>query len=271
MSPSFPNSESPLPLSIEQDGSLRIGAAASIADIASSGMVRAHYPMLASACAQGESTLSIAGDLLQPPRCSYLRRGVPCLKNGGSGCPAHDGENHDLAILDGGPCWIVNASDAAIALVALDAEIRITGPGGSRAVAAADFFVIPRERMDRETVLVEGEHIHEVRLPAAAAGGLQRYTRLVEPGSTKAPIVSLAMARRADGEARLVLGGVSPRPYRIYTSVEEEAVSGGLDEDTIAGLAERALLDAEPLSRNGFKVELAASLLRDAIRDIDSA
>jgi CO/xanthine dehydrogenase FAD-binding subunit len=65
-----------------------------------------------------------------------------------------------------------------------------------------------------------------------------------------------------------VLGGVSPRPYRIYTSVEEEAASGGLDEETIAGLAERALLDAAPLSRNEYKVALAASLLRDAIRDL---
>ena len=71
--------------------------------------------------------------------------------------------------------------------------------------------------------------------------------------------------RRADGEVRLVLGGVSPRPYRVYTSVEEEAMSGGLDEDAIAGLAERALLDAEPLSMNGEKMEVAAALLRDAI------
>ena len=67
---------------------------------------------------------------------------------------------------------------------------------------------------------------------------------------------------------RLVLGGVSPRPYRIYTSVEEEAMSGGLDEETIIGLADRALLDALPLSKNGYKVQLAASLLRDAIREI---
>jgi xanthine dehydrogenase YagS FAD-binding subunit len=81
-------------------------------------------------------------------------------------------------------------------------------------------------------------------------------------------LVSLAAVRRTDGEVRLVLGGVAPRPYRIYTSVEEEATSGGLDEETIAGLAERALLDAQPLPKNGYKLDLAASLLRDAIREL---
>jgi xanthine dehydrogenase YagS FAD-binding subunit len=81
-------------------------------------------------------------------------------------------------------------------------------------------------------------------------------------------LVSLAAVKRNDGEVRLVLGGVSPRPYRVYTSVEEEVTSGGLDEETIAGLAERALLDAMPLAKNGYKLELAASLLRDAIRDL---
>jgi CO/xanthine dehydrogenase FAD-binding subunit len=50
--------------------------------------------------------------------------------------------------------------------------------------------------------------------------------------------------------------------------VEEETMSGGLDEETIIGLAERALLDAVPLAKNGYKIELAATLLRDAIREI---
>jgi CO/xanthine dehydrogenase FAD-binding subunit len=48
--------------------------------------------------------------------------------------------------------------------------------------------------------------------------------------------------------------------------VEEDVASGGLDEDSIAALAERALYDAEPLSKNGYKVSVAASLIRDAIR-----
>jgi xanthine dehydrogenase YagS FAD-binding subunit len=95
---------------------------------------------------------------------------------------------------------------------------------------------------------------------------VQQYTKLMQREAWDFALVSLAAARRTDGEVRLVLGGVAPRPYRVYTSVEEEVMTGGLDEEAIAGLAERAMLDAVPLSRNGYKLDLAQALLRDAIR-----
>ena len=255
------------------DGSLRIGGACRLDEIAAHPLVRDDFPLLASACAQVgtpaiRAMATIAGNLAQRPRCWYFRRGVSCYKTGGNTCPAHDGENQYHAILEGGPCWMVHPSDPAVALVALDASIEIAGPDGMRAVDAGDFFVLPSERMERETVLRDGELIVAVRIPAAAKGGLQRYTKLMQREAWDFALVSLAAVRRSDGDVRLVLGGVSPRPYRVYTSVEEEAMSGGLDEETIIGLAERALLDAEPLSKTGYKVELAASLLRDAIREI---
>ena len=257
----------------EAEGGVRIGGACRLADIAEHETVRERYPLLASACEQVgtpaiRAMATLAGNLAQRPRCWYFRRGVHCHKTGGSSCPAHDGENQYLAILEGGPCWIVHPSDPAVALVALDAEVDMDGPGGARTVNASDFFVLPTERMERETVLRDGELIVSVRLPAAAAGGLQRYTKLMQRDAWDFALVSLAATRRTDGDVRLVLGGVSPRPYRVYTSVEEEAMSGGLDEETIVALADRALLDAAPLSKNGYKVELAASLLRDAIREI---
>jgi xanthine dehydrogenase YagS FAD-binding subunit len=262
-----------LGISVAPDGSLRIGGACRLDDIAAHPDVRNAFPVLASACARVgtpaiRAMATLAGNLAQRPRCWYFRRNVACHKNGGTSCPAHDGENQYHAILEGGPCWMVHPSDPAVALVALDADIEIAGPSGARAVNAGDFFVLPSERMERETVLRDGELIVSIRLPAAARGGLQRYTKLMQRDAWDFALVSLAAVRRTDGDVRLVLGGVSPRPYRIYTSVEEETMSGGLDEETIAGLAERALLDAEPLARNGYKVELAASLLRDAIREI---
>jgi xanthine dehydrogenase YagS FAD-binding subunit len=257
----------------DTNGWLRIGGACRLADIADDQLIRERYPLLASACEQVgtpaiRAMATLAGNLAQRPRCWYFRRGVECHKSGGTTCPAHDGENQYLAILEGGPCWMVHPSDPAVALVALDAEIHVDGPSGEHTVSARDFFVLPTERLDRETVLGDGELIVAVRLPAAAAGGMQRYTKLMQREAWDFALVSLAATRRTDGEVRLVLGGVSPRPYRVYSSVEEEAMSGGLDEETIIGLAERALLDAEPLAKNGYKVQLAATLLRDAIRDI---
>jgi xanthine dehydrogenase YagS FAD-binding subunit len=262
-----------LGVSQAEDGGLRIGAAVRLADIAEHPLVRERYPALAVACEQVgtpaiRSMATLGGNLCQRPRCWYFRRNVPCLKNGGTTCPAREGENQYLAILEGGPCYIVHPSDPAVALVALDATIEIAGPHGRRDVLAGEFFVLPRERMERETVLADGELVIGVRLPADAAGGVQRYVKLMQREAWDFALVSLASVRRVDGDVRLVLGGVAPRPYRVYTSVEEEATSGGLDEETIAGLAERALLDAEPLAKNGYKLELAASLLRDAIREL---
>jgi xanthine dehydrogenase YagS FAD-binding subunit len=273
VNPFAPDRATTLGVVTTSDGGMRIGAAIPLAEVAAHALVRERYRALALACEQagtpavnGQATLG--DDLCQRPRCWYLQRNVPCLKNGGDSCPAREGENEYLAVLEGGPCFVVNPSDPAVALVALDATIEIAQANGYRDVPARDFFVLPRERLDRETVLTEGESVIGIRLPAEAAGGVQRYVKLTQPEEGGVTLVSLAAVRRADGDVRLVLGGVSPRPYRIYTSVEEEVTSGGLDEEAIAGLAERALLDAEPLAENGYKVELAATLLRDAIREL---
>ncbi len=262
-----------LGVAVTGDGGLRIGAAVRQADMAAPPRVRERYAALALACEQVATPAiremaTLGGNLCQRPRCWYFRRNVACHKNGGDSCPAREGENQYLAILEGGPCWIVHPSDPAVALVALDATIEIAGAGGRRDVPAGEFFVLPAERMDRETVLADDELVIGVRLSGVAAGGVQRYVKLMQREAWDFALVSLAAVRRADGEVRLVLGGVSPRPYRIYTSVEDEATSGGLDEEPIVGLAVRALLDAEPLAKNEYKVELAASLLRDAIRDL---
>ncbi len=255
------------------DGGLHIGGAVRLADIADHRSVRERYPALALACEQAgtpevRAVATLAGNLCQRPRCRYLRRLIPCYKNGGDSCPARDGENRYLAILEGGPCWIVHPSDPAVALVALDAVIEVAGHRGTRAIPAGKFFVLPTERLDRETILADDELVVGVRLPGESAGSLQRYAKLTEHDAADFALVSIAAVRRRDGEVRLVLGGVAPRPYRVYNSVEEEVMTGGLDDETIEGLAERALLDAVPLSENGYKLELAASLLRDAIRTL---
>ena len=255
-------------------GDVRIGAAVTLAEIGRAPLIHERFPLLASASAWPpddavRELATLGGTLSQRPRCPYFRSCTPCLKTGGTQCPAVDGENRALAILEGGPCYVVHPADVAVALVALDAVIELASARGVREIDAGDFFVLPTTRLDRETALADDELVLGVRLPASAAGGMQRFTR--RTGDDQFALVSLASARRVDGEGRLVLGGVSPRPYRVYTSVEEEATSGGLDDETIEGLAERALLDVAPLSHNGFKVDLAAELLREAIRELASS
>ncbi len=256
------------------NGDVRIGASTRVAEIAANSLVRDRFRVLVEACdAVGTPALrnmgTIGGSLCQRPRCWYFRRAISCLKNGGGSCPAVDGENQYLAILDGGPCHIVHPSDPAVALTALDATVEITSESGSRRVAIGDFYTLPRERVDRETVLEPGELVIGVVLPAASAGGKQHYHKLMQRESWDFALASIAACKRADGDVRLVLGGVAPRPWRVNSSIEEDVASGGLDGDTIATLAERALYDARPLSGNGYKVDLAEALLRRAIAELD--
>ena len=254
-------------------GALRIGAGTRIDTIATHPLITARFAALAQACAAvGTPALrnmgTLGGNLCQRPRCWYLRRAVPCLKNRGDSCPARAGENQYLAILDGGPCFIVHPSDPAVALSALEAVIEIAGPAGSRRVHIADFFVLPSERLDRETVLADDEFVVAVEVPSHSAGGRQFYRKLMQRDAWDFALVSIAAIRRDDGDVRLFLGGVAPRPYRVNSSVEEDIASGGLDEESMGALAQRALYDAEPLSKNGYKVTLAESLLRDAMREL---
>jgi len=107
-----------------------------------------------------------------------------------------------------------------------------------------------------------------VIIPAAAGGGRQVFRKLTQREAWDFALASIAAARRDDGSVRIALGGIAPRPWRAPESVEEDAASGGLDEDSINALAERAMYDAVPLARNGYKVQLAQSLLRDALREI---
>ena len=232
----------------ELHGEVLISGDASLHDIAADPTVRAAYPLLADACDQldaGSHLMSLGESLALIDACSITPHGVHCALSGTSECVAKDSlELH--AVLDVGPCWRAYSSLTGVALHALDGIIEFSEG-------------------------TQGAFVQHVRIPTHSAGGFQRLLRAPSDGPPGVAAISVAATRRTDGDVRLVVGGVtSSRPYRVYTSVEEEAAAGGLDEDTIAGLAERALLDAEAAPESAAKVEAAAALLRRAIEEIDA-
>jgi len=258
-------------IAAQPDGSLRIGAAVTLAAIERSASVRTSFATLAKSCEVAASSAlrnmgTLPGNLCQRPRCWYFRRGVRCYKSGGDTCPAKDGENQYLAIVGGGPCYAVHPSDPAVALTALDAMVDVVHAGGSRRLSMADLYAVPNTSATGETVLAANELIVSVELPAAAAGGVHYYDKLMQRQAWDFALVSLAAVKRTDGGVRLVLGGVASRPWRVSESVEEDVASGGLSEDDFETLADRALYDVAPLSQNGYKVALAAALLRRGMR-----
>jgi xanthine dehydrogenase YagS FAD-binding subunit len=259
------------------DGSVRLGGAVRIADLAAHGVIRGRFAALAeSARLVGTPALrnmgTIAGNLCQRPRCWYFRRKIPCLKNGGGGCAAVDGENQYHAILGGGPCRAVHPSDPAVALTALDASVELLAAhGATRSVPIESFFANAASNPVAESVLRPGEMIEAIEIPAHSAGGTQRYVKLMQRGAWDFALVSLAGVKRTDGEVRLVLGGVAAAPHRVNQSVEEDVASGALDDESADALAERALYDAAPLSKNGYKVDQAATLLKHAMLELSRA
>jgi xanthine dehydrogenase YagS FAD-binding subunit len=263
-------------INAQSDGSLRIGAAVTLAALERDAAVIASFGTLAKACASTASSAlrnmgTIGGNLCQRPRCWYFRRGVRCYKSGGNTCPAVDGENQHLAILGGGPCYAVHASDPAVALTALDARLQLRRADGTRTLALADLYTLPNGDPTRETVLHAGELIVAVELPGEAAGGVHYYDKATQREAWDFALVSLAAVKRRDGSVRLVLGGVAQRPWRVNESVEEDVASGGLSDDDYGTLADRALYDVLPLSQNGYKVTLAAALLRRGMRALHAS
>jgi len=264
-------------ITVEPDGALSIGAAVRIADLARDPVVRERVPLLADAAAAvGSPALrtmgTIAGNLAQRPRCWYYRRGVSCLKSGGSGCPAAAGEHQYHGIIADGPCRAAHPSDPATALLALDASLTIVSSAGgtvtTRTVRLANAYAEAATAATHELALGTDELITHVTIPAEATGGVQHWEKVTQRGAFDFALVSCAALRRTNGSARLVLGGVGAAPWRVPHSIEEDVTSGGLDDESIDALAARALYDATPLPGTAYKVRIAEAVLRRAIRAI---
>lgn len=239
------------------DGGVLIGAGARNSEIAAHPLVRERYPAVAQALLSGASgqvrnLATAGGNLLQRPRCPYFQDVTKrCNKRQpGSGCSARGGEHRYHAILGASDhCVATHPSDFAVALAAFDAVVHTS----RRSLPLTDLHRLPGDEPQRETVLERGELITGIELPPTRARS--RYRKVGDRASFAFALVSVA-AVVGDGDVRIALGGVAPRPWRARRA--EEALRGGqLDETTILAAMERELADAQPLPRNAFKATLA--------------
>ncbi len=258
------------------DGRLRIGATVRNSDLAHHPAVVSDYAVLSQALLSGASAqlrnmATTGGNLLQRTRCMYFRNeAMACNKRTpGSGCSAIEGDNRTLAILGASKdCIATNPSDMNVALTALEATIHIQGAKGERDVAIGDFFLVPGNTPQRETVLEPGELITFVTLPAPKAGSKQIYLKLRDRASYEFALSSAAIVAVVNGGkldfVRVALGGVGTKPWR---SLEAERALHGktADEKVFRQAAEAALHGAQPQSENGFKVQLAKRCITHAL------
>jgi xanthine dehydrogenase YagS FAD-binding subunit len=264
-----------LPNMIAQcDDGVRIGALATLAEVARSDLLLRDYPAIAQAAAstatrpiRGRAT--VGGNLLQRPQCSYYRDPYTyCWLEGGNDCPALDGNNSRHAIFGGASCFAVHPSDLAGALLAFDAMVTLIGNAGRREVPIADFFALPEAGRRTETRIRPDELVLSIRLPRRSSGWRSDYRKVREGSASTFALVGLALAGRTRNDeledVRIVFTGVAPIPWR------HRAAEARLLEGRDAASARRAAIraigdDALPLRHNDYKIRLARYLLRRAL------
>jgi xanthine dehydrogenase YagS FAD-binding subunit len=254
-----------LPLrGIDTSDGLRIGALERMSEIAGHPGV---YPvitraLLLSASQQLRNMASIGGNLLQRTRCTYFRDvAMPCNKRQpGSGCSAISGANRMHAVLGtSDSCVATHASDLAVALVALGAEIRLVSATGTRTVKLADFYRLPGDSPEVENDLRPGELITEVLVPRLDWASRSTYIKVRDRQSYEFALCSAAVALDIQDsrivDARVAVGGVATVPWRL-AAVEAALRGAPVTQSAFEAAADVATDGARPSSANGFKVPL---------------
>ena len=256
-----------------RDGGLRIGALTTIAEIENNKDIKERYSALAQAASEvGSPQLrnqgTIGGNICQKPRCWYYRGEFRCLRKGGDTCYAYDGENQFHCIFGGHLCYIVHPSDTAPALVAFEAMVRVSGPGGTRLVPIARFHVPPGDNVQKETILNPDEIVTDIVLPPPAKGLRSSYRKVRARRSWDFALASVALALQVDGDkiakARVVFGGAGPVPWRSK-EVEEVITGRRLDAETVNRAAAAAVKNAQSLKHNGYKIPLFRGILEEEL------
>ena len=250
------------------DGGLLIGALVPNSDLAYHPLIEQRYPLLASAILAGASQqlrnmASTGGNLVQRTRCFYFYDAVtPCNKRApGSGCSAISGINRINAILGTSEaCIATHPSDMCVALAALEAKVHVTGPGGARVIAFADFHRLPGDTPERDTNLGPDEIITAIELPRKGFDANYSYLKIRDRLSYAFALISVAAALELEGdtikEARLALGGVAHKPWRDPAA--EAALRGQrVGESAFAKAADLLLQGARGYGHNSFKIGLA--------------
>lgn len=257
----------------DEDGTLRMGALTTLAQIERDPELARRLPILPAAVRdaatpQLRAMATVGGNLLQRNRCWYFRGEQQCWLKGGQECFARPGQNKYKAIFDQSPCVAVHPSDLAPALVALDASVIVEGAAGQRTIAVANLIQAPTEARRAETDLASGEIIREIVVPPQPDGARGVYTKAMDRRAWAFALVSVAaQIALEDGvarHARLVLGGVANTPWRARAA-EDALIGQRLTPELARHAAALAVEGAQPLPHNAYKVTLARELGRRAL------
>ena len=169
---------------------------------------------------------------------------------------------------------IVNASPAADlvpALLALNARIAITGPGGEAPLMGLGDFLLGY----RKTALHVGELVTHIEFALPSKRTLQ-YFRKVQPRHSMAiALLNLAVVVRTDGkvikEARLAMGAVAPTAVRLRT-VEKNLRGCSFRQAADDIVYENVDQDISPISdfraSAAYRLAVSRDLLQESVAEV---
>ena len=159
------------------------------------------------------------------------------------------------------------AAELPACVLALDGELAIAGPQGSRAVKADDFF-----KGLFETALTARDVLTAIRIPAAGAETRVGFAEFARRHGDYA-MVGLAASARADGkqlrDVRLAYFGVGSTPLRARHA--EQALAAADVEAAVRTLAQDLNPPDDVQASGAVKTHLAGVLLRRVTRQLEQA
>jgi xanthine dehydrogenase YagS FAD-binding subunit len=263
----------------EVNGGLEIGATTTLTEVVRNPIVKEKFSILSTgaelaASPQIRNQGTLGGNVSQDARCWYYRGGWKCYRAGGNICFADTptAVNREHAILHAARCVAVNPSDSAPALIALEAQMVIRNAKGERVVNAEDYFVGPAIDITHMTVLKPGELLTAIRIPATWAGAQFYFEKVRDRQVWDFPLMNVASAMVVNGgnieKIRIVINAAAATPLRL-TAVED-AVRGQPRNTATGEMAGKlAIVGAEPLRYNGYKVPLMRNLVKRAISGVE--
>jgi len=256
--------------------SIRIGALARMSEVADHPAIQTNVPAVVqalndSASPQLRNMATIGGNVMQRTRCAYFRdTSQPCNKRApGAGCAAIGGVNRMHSVIGTSPhCICAHASDLAVALLMADATVHIRGRSGERIVPMAEFYLLPGDTPQRETVLERGELIEAIEIPVSTPTRRSVYLKVRDRRQYEFALVSVAAGLDIQGgairAARVALGGVAPKPWRA-AEVEAHLIGKPANAQTFAAAAAYASAGMRGFGENDFKVPLAGRAVARAL------
>ncbi len=253
-------------ISVQRDGSLRVGAAATLAALAGQAAVRTGWPALATAAGlvagpTHREAATLGGNLCQDTRCVFYNQSEwwragngYCLKLRGDKCHV---------VVKSDRCYATYHGDVAPALIALDASVEIAGPGGARTLPVAALFV---EDGARRLTLAPGEWLTAIVVPAMNDWRAD-YAKARVRDAVDFPLAGVAVALRREGERlaglRVAITGTNSAPLVVPTA---DLVGRAWDAEAAATLAKAVQATANVLSTTVAPVKYRRRMLQALVR-----